>query len=217
MVNYWLNEPDILIDKDYIFNLIPSGYKKRNENFNAITRLIIVIIFLCCLVRPKECINYLSMGLMFLVILSGYFIYLRGSKRREGFSQDLVNKIAPTQPLSNKYYTLPTKQNPFMNVMLPEINQNPYRKRAAPSYLPPIENQIYDLEIDPNLFKDLGDAVSFHDSMRQFYSTPSTTVPNDQEGYLDFLFHNMPSCKDQGYLECTNRAYKYKSKVQFDN
>ena len=54
MVNYWLNEPDILIDKDYIFNLIPSGYKKRNENFNAITRLIIVIIFLMLSCSPQR-------------------------------------------------------------------------------------------------------------------------------------------------------------------
>ena len=59
MVNYWLNEPDILINKEHIFNLLPSGDKQRNENFNAITRLVIVILLLCCFVRPKNCINYI--------------------------------------------------------------------------------------------------------------------------------------------------------------
>ena len=39
-------------------------------------------------------------------------------------------------------FTAPTKQNPLMNVTLPEIKYNPKRKSAAPSFNPQVEKEI---------------------------------------------------------------------------
>ena len=53
------------------------------------------------------------------------------------------------------------------------------------------------------LFQDLGDSIAFKQSMRNFYSMPSTTIPNDQEKFANLLYGNMPSCKEGIILQCT--------------
>ena len=63
-----------------------------------------------------------------------------------------------------------------MNVLLPEINDKPKRKPAAPSFNRTVEKKINtkagNVGPDPRLFLDLGDSISFEQSMRNFYSTP---------------------------------------------
>ena len=90
-----------------------------------------------------------------------------------------------------------------MNVLLTEIDDNPKRPEAAPAYEPSIENEINNSVADPRLFQDLGDSIAFNQSMRNFYSMPSTTVPNDQQAFANFLYGNMPSCKEGNVMQCT--------------
>ena len=87
--------------------------------------------------------------------------------------------------------------------LLTEINDNPKRPEAAPAYEPSVENEINTSVADPRLFQDLGDSIAFNQSMRNFYSMPSTTVPNDQQAFANFLYGNMPSCKEGNVMQCT--------------
>ena len=52
-------------------------------------------------------------------------------------------------------------------------------------------------------YKDLGEAMNFDNSMRQFHTTANTTIPNDQEAFAKSLYGNMPSCKDGDSLQCS--------------
>ena len=47
----------------------------------------------------------------------------------------------------------------------------------------------------PKLFTDLGDAMSFEQSMQRFYTTANSRVANDQKAFAEFCYGNMPSCK----------------------
>ena len=55
---------------------------------------------------------------------------------------------------------------------------------------------------NPRFFMDLGDSISFQQSQRNFYSTANTKVPNDQTAFAQYLYGNMPSCKDGDGLQC---------------
>ena len=66
-----------------------------------------------------------------------------------------------------------------------------------------------DETIKKKLFKDLGDEIEFDRSMRNFYSTPNTKIPNDQEGFAKFCYGDMPSCKEGDPLACEKLAFKY--------
>jgi hypothetical protein len=98
------------------------------------------------------------------------------------------------------HHTVPTKNNPLMNVLLPEINGNPKRKSALKSYRPETEkviNEKVKASIpNPAIYKGLNNEMSLDYSMRNFYTTASTTVPNDQEGFGEFCYGNMLSAKD---------------------
>jgi hypothetical protein len=112
-------------------------------------------------------------------------------------------------------YTNPKQNNPMMNVLVPEIVYNPTRNEAAPAFNAEVEKKInnntkdYVVEttfsdesakqkeyIKRKLFSDLGDSYMFDHSMRNFYTNPSTTIPNDQEGFANFCFGDMISAKE---------------------
>jgi hypothetical protein len=46
------------------------------------------------------------------------------------------------------------------------------------------------------LYQDLGENLTFQQSMRNFYTNPNTTIPNDQKSFADFCYGNMSSHKE---------------------
>jgi hypothetical protein len=38
--------------------------------------------------------------------------------------------------------------------------------------------------------------------MRNFYSTPNTTIPNDQKAFAEFCYGDMISCKEGNPIAC---------------
>jgi hypothetical protein len=106
-------------------------------------------------------------------------------------------------------YTEPTIRNPAMNVLLPEINENPNRGEAAPAFIPIVEADINektkqfvtknfnDPTIDERLFNDLGDNFTFDRSMHTWYATPNTTIPNDQQSFAEYCYGDMIACRDE--------------------
>jgi hypothetical protein len=139
---------------------------------------------------------------------------VNGNDRKEGFvNSKMYNVLKPN-------LTTPTVANPMMNVLLPEIAYNPERKQAAPAYNPKVEKEINHstevatvLDFEPKtlteaeklrkkLFADLGDKYEFDDSMRSFYTNPSTTIPNDQKAFAEFCYGSMISCKEGNEFAC---------------
>jgi len=107
-------------------------------------------------------------------------------------------------------FTNPTEKNPLMNVLLPEIKDDPKRKMAAPAYNSEVEKQINnetedfvvsnfnnDKQLKKKLFSTLGDSFEFEDfAQHNFYATPNTTIPNDQHGFAEFCYGSMVSGKE---------------------
>ena len=119
-------------------------------------------------------------------------------------------------------FTCPQKANPLMNVLLTEYTDDPNRESAAPTFNPNVEDDINEKtknfvaeqfvkgdeekekdKIKARLFADLGDNFEFNQSMRNFYTTPNTTIPNDQGSFTEFLYGDMISCKEGNELACT--------------
>jgi len=214
--SFWLNNPSILLKRSDISELWPSSTMTNERKLNAITRLIILLTLLGYLVTKKE--KFIVSGFVTLiVIVILYFIQTKNKKmpiKVEGFTNNDMFKI------DKSHFTEPSVANPAMNVLLPEIQDNPQRKEAAPAYEPDIESKINkttidmvkknfnDPNIDERLFKDLGDSFTFDQSMRTWYATPNTQVPNDQGSFAEFCYGDMISCRDTSNNEeaCTRNA-----------
>jgi hypothetical protein len=205
--NIWLNDPSVLFKKGQINQLWPKEKMSQNEKINAITRLVIILTILGFLIT--QAYNFFFTGLITLGVIALLY-YAREYKKdepsdeKEGFTNPKVYEALKSN------FTNPTNKNPFMNVLLPEIKDDPKRKMAAPAYNPAVEKKINkdtenfvvsnfdnDPDIKKKLFSTLGDSFEFEDfGQYNFYATANTRVPNDQKSFAEFCYGGMISAKE---------------------
>ena len=183
-MTFWIHDYTILFKKDQL-QFWPKDSMSVDEKLNAVTRIIIVLTVLGFAVSHS--LNFIWIGLFTLLAI---VLYQRGATGKELFDQLTTSK------------TVPTEKNPLMNVLLPEINGSPNRP-AAQEYNGDTETKIMDsvksMLHDPRLYTGKNNEAELEYSMRNFYTTASTTIPNDQKGFSEFCYGNMTSRKDGSY------------------
>ena len=205
---FWGNDYRVLFNPDFIFEIIPISKMSYVEKLNALSRLIIILTIFGFLFTFS--VKYLFGGIFSLACI--YFFY---KYNREGFTGF---KVPLEKFVKDVYY--PTKEtNPLGNVLLTDYVDDPERKAAAPSFNPEIvddintkiKNKTKEMNgFDNNdLFSGLGNSVEFEDSMQRFYATSSTTIPNDQGAFGNYLYGDMPSCKEGDPIQCMKDNYRY--------
>jgi hypothetical protein len=99
-------------------------------------------------------------------------------------------------------YTPPTAKNLFMNVLLDEYKYNPDRPEAAPVGNSTVKQTLDDF-FRVHWYSDPTDVFGKNQNQRQFVTQPSTTVPNDQGSFADWLY-KIPgkTCKEGGRAAC---------------
>ena len=221
----WLNNPTILLNQNKIGELWPTSDMSIEEKINAITRLIILLTLLGYLITLRS--NILLIGIVSLISI--LVIYSIQNKKKESF----INNLTNTGPLLSNplFYEMnrenfkePTKENPMMNLLLPEIYYTPERKPAAPTFNPVVEKEINESvkefvtnnfgndNIKEKLFGSLGDELTFNRSMLPFTATANTTIPNNQKNFQEFLYGDMISAKEGNPLALERNqagAYNY--------
>lgn len=108
-----------------------------------------------------------------------------------------------TEEVIGSKVSYPNARNPFMNVLVDEIKYNPTRAPAL-SVLDPSVSETLDDLFKTQFVNDPTDVFGKTQSQRQFYTTPSTTVPNDQDSYQNWLY-KLPgkTCKEGGREACS--------------
>lgn len=96
----------------------------------------------------------------------------------------------------------PTSRNPFMNILLDDIKYQPHRPPAAPVDDPAV-SQVLDDYFRIQWHSDPTDVYGKKQSQRQFITQPSTTIPNDQGSFANWLY-KIPgkTCKEGGRPAC---------------
>jgi hypothetical protein len=199
---FWLNKPLILIDKDHITEIWPTKDLDYSGKLNAITRLILILSVFGII--AGDVLKIIVVTLITLVIIVIMHNLKKNTVVKDKIKENFISM--PKLEKKEEIFTKPTKNNPMMNVLLPEIKYNPERKAAAPSFNPEIEKDINEsagnVGPDPKLFLDLGDAMSFEQSMQRFYTTANSRVENDQNAFAKFCYGDMPSCKSGDNVSC---------------
>ena len=127
-------------------------------------------------------------------------------KAKESFQNITISDKKIFKKIIDDKFQTPTKQNPLMNVMPTDYRDNPQRKQAAPINNASIEQEVNEAvkkSLDPKLFRNLGDNLTFQHSMRTFNAQPATTIPNNQKAFREFCYGDMKSCKEGDELQCT--------------
>lgn len=143
---------------------------------------------------------------------SNYANYNTGRRRKNVDGGGATPAPSP----SGLTFQAPTPQDPLMNVLLTDIQDRPNRPAAEPAFNPDVERDINQStktfvvnDVDGNnanfedrLFRDLGDNYEFSNSMRNYFATPNTRIPNDQHAFAEFCYGSMISCKEGNMMAC---------------
>lgn len=236
----WINDPTILFNKDHIMDLWPTQNMCYEEKLNAITRLVIIITILGYILTFS--LRILIVGLI--TICAIYVLYkmkkpkITKDHMKEGFEikgNEVTGLFDKSTTITNPV-TLDTviksefkegdKKNPFSNVLLTEIMDNPDRKSAPPAFNPDVDEDITKYvkksvqsmnpginNTNKQLYSSLWDNFELDQSNRIFYSTANTkVVPGDQSAFANFLYSDMPSAKEstvEGNLQREKDNYRY--------
>jgi hypothetical protein len=103
--------------------------------------------------------------------------------------------------------------------LITDVTGNPHKKPAPPAYNEQVNKTILEAakeavinanpdqqDISEKLFKDLGEQLTFEQSMRQFYTNPATLTPDDQQAFAEFCYGGMISCAEGNKFACARNA-----------
>ena len=218
-IQFWTNEPTILFNKEYMFELWPTSDMCYEQKLNAITRLVILITILGYVSTTST--RILVVGTLTLAVIFGLFKMRRqkitNQMLNEGFSiqgnqvtgmfdkktDSYVNPVTLDTVLKSEFKE-GTKKNPFSNVLLTQINGDPERKSAPPSFNVDVDEDITKnikkavqmmnpgiKNTNQQLYGDLWQQFELDQSNRAFFSTANTRVENDQSAYAQFLYNDL--------------------------
>jgi hypothetical protein len=195
---FWLNNPQILIDPKRLSEFFPSPIMTRVEQLNAIVRFCFYLSVTLMLL--KQNINYIYLFIISLVLT--FMIYQYDPKIKDMEYKETFG-IFDNQSKrdTRKKYVEPTYSNPFMNPSLLDYTENPNREAYSKKSF--VNSDALDLDIEQkfsyNLYQDVNDIFGKTNSQRQFYTTPVTTIPNEQSDFANWLYGMPDTCKENGY------------------
>jgi len=239
-VAFWGDDPNALLQPAHILEFYPVSTMTYAQQLNAITRSVLVLTVVLCLLAGHWVRTCLVAGLTLGAI---YVLYMQrmgrtsqpnhGSLIKEGFG--LAPLTADASPamgaiaaeglsLPADVFQEPTSRNPFSNVMVPDYELNPGKLPAPPMDRPEVADQVLQQtvkmvqETNPGqpgitdkLFRDVNDQLNFEQSMRPFMSNPATTIPNDQGAFAQFCYGSMVSCKEGNLFACARNTSRYQT------
>lgn len=174
----WISKPSVLFEMKNLRYFIPNVEMTYVEKLNAVTRFVWYASVLIYLLNGN--INIFFIPIIGMICM--YFLVVWGINL-EGIAEQFTNK-------KEQCYK-PTYNNPFMNALSTDKRD----RGVACRYTPETKKEI-EKEFDFNLYKDTDDVYGANNSQRQFYTMPSTTFPNKQIEFANWLYKTEPTCKE---------------------
>jgi hypothetical protein len=230
-IPFWSENPNILFQRDYIFEFFPVDTMTYTQKLNAITRSVLLLTLIGILITKSVRIIFISaltMGAIYLLYTSHKKTEAKENSRNVLNKSNTENFENPAKVLMSSFppeknvFDNPTPDNPLSNVLITDYDYNPKKKPALPAGNPSVGEEILEQakrtviklnpdqpEIADKLFKDLGDKFLFEQSLQPFYSTANTTIPNDQTAFAEFCYGSMVSCKEGNLFACARDLSRY--------
>lgn len=167
----WYKDVASFITKDNFLTVIPSKNQTYAGQLNSLLRLSLYYSVIVSLI--KQHIEYLIIP----VLVAGVIYLLYDNFRTVGMETLSVKE-------QNSKCIKPSKQNPFMNL----LNSDKRTRKPACDPLNDETKSDINEKFNRSIFKDIDDVWERNNAGRNFYTMPSTTVPNDQTGFAEWLY-----------------------------
>lgn len=222
--NYWFQDlAGTIFNLDLALKILPRNEMTYAEKINSLVRLSIYIGLILALFYT----NYLFLYIPIIVMIITYLLYIfrlgeldktrseNGPNAKlqditKGQNDNLMKKNINGNHgdsfenlLNIKRCSKPVINNPFMNAL---VFDSRLRNSACDVIKP--ENQLaIEKEYNKYCIKDISDIYNHNSGRRQFYTVASTTYPNDQGGFANWLYRTPPTCKEGNGAQCVANYY----------
>jgi len=190
----WINDIEIIFREDKLRDFIPFNTMSDYEKVNAITRF--SIYFAIILYILKDDISYFYIPLLTCIVI--YFLY-KINTTDERFEEIDDSFLELKQKKIN--YKLPTKNNPFMNLNITDYGT---KKISKPALKGKKVNKILSSYFN-KLYKDTDDLHEKETFLRQYYTMPVTTHPDNAIKFAKWCYRGKNKCKTDN--NCYNNIY----------
>lgn len=227
--NYWFQDlGNSIFNLDYALKIFPNSDMTYPEKINTLVRLSIYMGLILSLFYR----NYLFLYIPIIVMVLTYLLYIFRLDQLEGLQSPNSNLNSINQKnlddltkrnmsssysygrdnnnpdnfkdiLNIKTCSKPNTLNPFMN---PLLFDSRLRDSACDSIKE--ENQLnIEKEYNKYCIKDISDIYNHNSGRRQFYTVASTTYPNNQGAFANWLYKTPPTCKEGNGAQCVANYY----------
>lgn len=168
------------------------------EKINSTARFIVVLVLMVSLYHYD--VSLFCVAAFIMVVGSLYLVDCRdpiriGASPSKGPGRSTLGTEGFGEATATEACTRPTAQNPFMNVMLTDIAENPNRPKACP--IDTVKDEVDD-HFYRDLYRDAGDLYQTKSNERQFYTMPNSMVAADQTAFAKALFGSSGKLKALG-------------------
>lgn len=197
----WYDDLLGFLGPDNYYLIVPLQSMSIEEKLNASIRFFLYISIILAIITKDS--RYLFFAIVAGLISIGIYEF---EKKKVKTAEKFLEK-KQLDIVDNTLCARSTIENPFMNVLMSDYTQNPQRPGACGTMTDKVQKTI-DKNFHARLFRDVNDIYGKNASEREFYTMPNTTIPNNREGFTDWLFGRGPSCKEGNGFQCDHNIYR---------
>lgn len=200
----WYKNIKKFYTEENYYIIFPSKDMNFAEQLNSILRF--SIYFSIIIIIIKQNINILMLPII--LALFTYFLYNTDESNKINetmmLNENNLKKNENTKELCQK----PTKDNPFMNVLISDYKLNPTRKKACNITHASTKKKV-EKYFNDKLYRSTSDIFNKEASDRQWVTNPISTIPNDVKSFAEWCWGQNKTCKEGNGNKCYQNLYKY--------
>tara|TARA_B100000963_G_C22612835_1_gene665782 strand:+ start:1336 stop:1980 length:645 start_codon:yes stop_codon:yes gene_type:complete len=200
---FWYNQPSILYERPYLFEIFPVKEFDNIRKLNAIVRFTIYYsIFVYIYNRDTN-----MFAVPVITALVTYLLWKNNSSlQKDETLTQLKNDVPVISESHNVGCQIPTKDNPFMNVPFFDVSADKELPKSCTSYDNKGIQRKIENEFDKGLYRNYTDIFRKENSQRQFFTVPGREGVPDQSAFAHWLYRTTDTCKEGNGLACLSGA-----------
>lgn len=188
----WYKDPtDFFGNFDNIIKFIPDAKMSLNEQLNAAFRFSLYFSILVAVIRQDVRVLFFA---VFVAIFT--FAVSYNEQQKKATKEHLMELLNIKEDRRKRACSLPTKENPYMNVLMSDYKEFPNKPPACNIHNKEVKRTIKKFSTD-DVYQDVDDVFNRNMNDRQFYTTPVTTIPNSQTEFAHWLYNTGATCKER--------------------
>ncbi len=210
MNTYWFQNLQILLDINKSDQFYPKSGMTYAQKVNALVRGGLYLGIMLSLIKTNYLFLYIPVTVMILTYINHLFRvkkldHLVKKQGPNATVADLPSKIkeAFSNTIQIQQSTEVSHNNPFSNpLVFDKRTRSPACNVLQKGNQTKIENAF-----NKNTYRDASDIFNRNNGQRQFVTVPSTTYPNNQGLFANWLYGTPSTCKEGNGNQCVANMY----------